>query len=126
MTEEVPQNTLRVATADFWRKFHHEGKLAQPGEGGGRTARPPPFTLFVITYKVAVYAPTERADTLTLFYYFISTPICTLWEVQHSVLCTKTKCPPPLFDPLYINLCLKKAGGIGKIKKIPQKEERGE
>ncbi len=27
--------------------------LVQPGEGGG--ARPPPFTLFTITYKVAVY-----------------------------------------------------------------------
>jgi hypothetical protein len=65
------------------------GKLAQPGEGGGCTPTPP-FTLFTITYKVAVYAPAERADTLTLFYYFISTPICTLWEVQHSVLCTKT------------------------------------
>jgi hypothetical protein len=25
-------------------------------------ARPPPFTLVTITYKVAVYAPAERAD----------------------------------------------------------------
>jgi hypothetical protein len=31
-------------------------------------ARPPPFTLVTITYKVAVYAPAEREDTL------ISTP----------------------------------------------------
>jgi hypothetical protein len=30
-------------------------KLAQAGEGGG--ARPPPFTTFIITRKVAVYAP---------------------------------------------------------------------
>jgi hypothetical protein len=28
-------------------------KLAQAGEGGG--ARPPPFTILTITYKVAVY-----------------------------------------------------------------------
>jgi hypothetical protein len=40
-------------------------KLAQPGEGGG--AHPPPFTMSTITYKVVVYAPAVRADTLTLF-----------------------------------------------------------
>jgi hypothetical protein len=36
-------------------------KLAQLNEGGGRT--PNPF----VTYKVAVYAPAKRADTLPLF-----------------------------------------------------------
>ncbi len=40
-------------------------KLAQAGVGGG--ARPPPVTLFTITYNVTVYAPAERADKLTLF-----------------------------------------------------------
>jgi hypothetical protein len=30
-------------------------------------ARPPPFTLFSFTYKVAVYASAERADTLSVF-----------------------------------------------------------
>ncbi len=35
-------------------------KLAQAGERGG--ARPPPFTLVSITYKVPVYAP-EAVDT---------------------------------------------------------------
>jgi hypothetical protein len=40
-------------------------KLAQAGGGwGGGGARPPPFT---ITYKVVVYAPAERADTLPVF-----------------------------------------------------------
>jgi hypothetical protein len=29
-------------------------------------ARPPPFITFTITSKVAVYAPAEWADTLTL------------------------------------------------------------
>ncbi len=47
----------------WWRKI-------SPGwwgwEGGG--ARPPPFTLFTITYKVAVYARAEREDTLSLFH----------------------------------------------------------
>jgi hypothetical protein len=31
-------------------------------------ARPPPFITFTITSKVAVYAPAEWADTLTLFH----------------------------------------------------------
>jgi hypothetical protein len=38
-------------------------KLAQAGEG----ARPPPFTISTIMYKVVVYAPAEMADTLPLF-----------------------------------------------------------
>jgi hypothetical protein len=37
-------------------------KLTQAGEVGG--ASPPPFTIFTIMFKVAVYAPAERADTL--------------------------------------------------------------
>ncbi len=40
-------------------------KSAQPGEGGG--ARHPPFTLSTIISQVVVYAPAERADTLSLF-----------------------------------------------------------
>jgi hypothetical protein len=39
-------------------------KFALAGEG----ARPPPFITFTITSKVAVYAPAEWADTLTLFH----------------------------------------------------------
>jgi hypothetical protein len=57
-------------------------KSALAGEVGG--ARPPPFTLFSITYKLAVYAPAERADTLPLF--FISTHICTLWSYVRFIL----------------------------------------
>jgi hypothetical protein len=46
-------------------------KLAQAGESGGwGTARPPSFTTVTITYKVAVYAPAEWADTLTLFHLY--------------------------------------------------------
>jgi hypothetical protein len=45
-------------------------KLAQAGEGG--VARPPPFTLFTITYnyKVAVHVLAERADTPTPFHLY--------------------------------------------------------
>jgi hypothetical protein len=39
-------------------------KLAQAGEGG--SARPPPYTIVTITYKVSVCAPAEWAETLTL------------------------------------------------------------
>ena len=46
----------RVATAAFWRTFHHEGKIS-PGWWGGGGARPPPFITFTITSKVAVYTP---------------------------------------------------------------------
>jgi hypothetical protein len=38
------------------------------GECGG--ARPPPFTLLTITYKVAVYALAEWPNTLTLFHLY--------------------------------------------------------
>ncbi len=55
----------RVAMTTFWRTFHHYGKIS-PGWWVGLHARPP-FTLSAIAYKVVVYAPTERADTLSLF-----------------------------------------------------------
>ncbi len=45
-------------------------KVAQAGrEGGGCT--PPPFTISTITYRVVVYAPAERADTLPLFLLYL-------------------------------------------------------
>jgi hypothetical protein len=58
--------------------FHHDGKISPVWcEWGG--ARPHPFTLFTITYKVEVYAPAERADELPLFLLSLySTPISTL------------------------------------------------
>ena len=43
-------------------------KSVLAGEGGG--ARPPPLITFVLTSKVAVYAPAEWADTLTLFHLY--------------------------------------------------------
>jgi hypothetical protein len=46
-------------------------------------ARPIPFTLFTITYKVAVYAPAERADALPVFHLY---PLCTLWGVTVNLL----------------------------------------
>jgi hypothetical protein len=45
-------------------------KLAQADEGEGCT--PTHFTLFTITYEVAVYASAERAVTLPLFHLYPS------------------------------------------------------
>ncbi len=50
-------------------------KSALAGEGGGCT--PTPFQPITITFKVAVYSPTERADTL---------PVCHLYLYMYSVL----------------------------------------
>ncbi len=37
---------------------------------GGGGPRPPPFTIFTITYKFAVYALAQWADALTLFHLY--------------------------------------------------------
>ncbi len=76
----LPHRVHRVVTAAFWRTFHHEGKISLAGEGGGCTAlcTPTPFHYFHHS-KVAVYAPAEWADTLTLFHLY-QYSICTLWS----------------------------------------------
>jgi hypothetical protein len=50
------------------------------------SARPPPFTLFTFTYKVAVYTPAERADILPLFhlYPYVYSVMATFW--RHSIM----------------------------------------
>ncbi len=64
--------------ATFRRTFHHDGKISPSWWGWGVHAHcPPPLTLSNITYKVAVYAFSWEADTLTLF--LIYPCICTLW-----------------------------------------------
>jgi hypothetical protein len=50
--------------ADFWRTFHHDGKISTAGEWGGGARTPTPLTLFTITYNVAVFTPAERIDVL--------------------------------------------------------------
>ncbi len=49
--------------------------------GALHSAHPPPDTSVTITYKVAVYAPAEKADTLHLFHLH---PIFTLWFKGHN------------------------------------------
>jgi hypothetical protein len=55
-------------------------KLAWLVRVGG--ARPSPFTTFTLSSKVAVYAPAEWADTLTLFH---------LYQYMYSVVSTKSE-----------------------------------
>jgi hypothetical protein len=77
----VPHRVHRVVTAAFWCMFSSEGKLGKAVEGGG--CMPTPFHYIyhtlTITSKVAVYAPAEWADTLTLFHVSSLVKICTLW-----------------------------------------------
>ncbi len=75
------QSTHRVAIADFWRTSHHNGKISPGWLGWGPCAHPPPSQPNTITYKVAVYAPAERADTLYVYTLplFHLYPTCTLW-----------------------------------------------
>jgi hypothetical protein len=58
-------------------------KLALAGEGWGDQggARLPPLITITLTNKVAVYAPAEWADTLTLF---------QLYQYMYSVINTNT------------------------------------
>ncbi len=55
----TPHRVHRVAMTTFWSA---RVKTVQAGEGGGEGARPPPFTISTVTYKVVVYAPAEMAD----------------------------------------------------------------
>ncbi len=71
----IAQSTHRAAIAFF-------GVLSIMMEKSA-LAGPAPFTLFTITYKVALYAPAERADTLPLFHLY---PICALCPEPVGVL----------------------------------------
>ncbi len=83
----VPQSTHRVAIADFWRISHHDGKIG-PGWWGWGSARPTPFTLFTITYKVACSACTLQLRRKIHYPYFISTArqyvLCGLYTTAAS------------------------------------------
>jgi hypothetical protein len=93
------QRVHSVAIANFWRTFHHDGKISPAelifpsGEGGGCTVHPPPFIRFTITYKVAVYAPTERAVTLPVFH---------LYPYMYSVSLTQDGRKYPWVAPLSV------------------------
>jgi hypothetical protein len=67
------QITRRVATAAFWRTFHHDGKIS-PGWWGGGVYMPIPFPIFTITYKAAVNV---RSSWMGRYTHSISSPIYT-------------------------------------------------
>ncbi len=70
-------------------------KSALAGEGGGCT--PIPFQPITITYKVAVYAPAEWADTLTLF---------RIYQYMCSVVSIQSAGATPLYCSLSgLNIC---------------------
>jgi hypothetical protein len=84
-----PYLTHWVPTAAFWRTFCHDGKIS-PGWCGWGGAHPSLFIKFTITYKVAVLAPAEWADILTLFH---------LYQYMYSVV--RTSVISRLFWHLY-------------------------
>jgi hypothetical protein len=57
----------RVATDTFLLTFHHDGKISLGWWGWGGVHAHPPFSISTINYKVVLYTPAERADTLPLF-----------------------------------------------------------
>ncbi len=65
---ERPSNRVHRVATSAWRTFSDVGKISPGWWGGG--ARPPPLITFTLTSKVAVYAPAEWADTLTLFHLY--------------------------------------------------------
>ncbi len=73
-------------------------KSALAGEGGGCTATP--FQPITITYKVAVYAPAERTDTLPLFHLY---PICTY---SVFVPIAQQGRQSVMLGRLFVNMCL--------------------
>jgi hypothetical protein len=61
-------------------------KLAQPGDGRVALHAPPPIFHYIYHhYKVVMYAPAERADTLPLF---------LLYPYMYSVLVTPEDAVP--------------------------------
>ncbi len=61
-------------------------KLAQAGQGVGCTPTPFHYTVSTNTYKVVVYAPAEREDTLPqflLYSYFYS--VCVIIISVHTI-----------------------------------------
>ncbi len=62
----------------------------QPSLVRAGDASPPLFTISTITYRVVVsYAPAERADIWSPYFYF--TPTCNLCLCQYSNECTVAK-----------------------------------
>ncbi len=75
-------------------------KSALAGEGGGCT--PTPFRPITITYKVAVYAPAERADALPVFHLYPVCALCSsLCDVYTELLRLKGL-SPEIYSIIYI------------------------
>ncbi len=57
-------------------------------------ARPPPLITFTLTSKVAVYAPAEGADTLTLFHLY-QYMYSVVSSDRHQLRKVRLEPPPP-------------------------------
>jgi hypothetical protein len=67
---------LRVAMADFWHTYHHDGKISPSWWGCGRKPMHP-LSLYLLSCSMLQCTLQLRGKIHSP--YFISTPICTLW-----------------------------------------------
>jgi hypothetical protein len=94
-----PQSTHRVAMADFWRTFHHYGKISPGcwGWGGGGCTPNPFHSIYHLEQRCSVRSSwagryTPRISSLPYMYSVVSTPpLCnTLWLSTDSISQYKT------------------------------------
>ncbi len=81
--QDFSQSTHRVASATFWRTFHHDGKIS-PAWGGWAWVRVDtayPLSLHLLSRTKLWCTLQLKGQVLVHSPYFYSTPICTLWEL---------------------------------------------
>ncbi len=77
----IPHSSHRVATAAFWRTFHHDGKISPGWWRWGVHAHP--LSLYLPSRTATKYPPAERADTLPVFHLY---PICSQWYINNTYI----------------------------------------
>ncbi len=70
LSKVVPTEYTQSGNCRFLAHIHHDGNISPGWWGSGMSAHPPTVILVIITYKGAVYAPGERANTLPLFHLY--------------------------------------------------------
>ncbi len=77
------QCTHRVATATFWRKFHHDGKISPAWRGWGC---PHPLSLYLSSLTKLWCMLQLRGQIHSPYFYSSFIHICTLWyELNHRL-----------------------------------------
>ncbi len=75
--------------AHIWRTFHHDGKISQPGKGWGGGARPPPFSLYLLSRTKLQCTLQLRGQIHSPHFYSTSIVLCgytVRWYITAAVL----------------------------------------